>query len=146
MFDLLIKNADIYDGNGSDPVKGNIWVEAGIVAGMGSDAPTARETVDADGLAVMPGFVDLHTHYDAQVTWDPSCSPSPSLGVTTCVMGNCGFGIVPSPPRIRDTIMKNLSVVEELLLQVGDAWRLNLEIKDYDVCLRRQDIGDTGRF
>ena len=62
MFDLLIKNADIYDGNGSDPVKGNIWVEAGEVAGIGSDAPTVRETVDADGLAVMPGFVDLHTH------------------------------------------------------------------------------------
>ncbi len=61
-------------------------------------------------------------------------------------MGNCGFGIVPSPPRIRDTIMKNLSVVEELLLQVGDAWRLNLEIKDYGVRLRRQHIGDTGKF
>ena len=146
MFDLLIKNADIYDGNGSDPVKENNWVEAGKVAGIGSDAPTARETVDADGLSVMPGFVDLHTHYDAQVTWDPTCSPSPSLGVTTCVMGNCGFGIVPSPPRIRDTIMKNLSLVEELLLQVGDDWRLNLEIKDYGVRLRRQHIGDTGTF
>ena len=61
-------------------------------------------------------------------------------------MGNCGFGIVPSPPRIRDTIMKNLSLVEELLLQVGDDWRLNLEIKDYGVRLRRQHIGDTGTF
>ena len=61
-------------------------------------------------------------------------------------MGNCGFGIVPSPPRIRDTIMKNLSVVEELLLQVGDTWRLNLEIKDYGVRLRRQHIGVTGKF
>ena len=79
---------------------------------MDSDAPTARETVDTDGLAVMPGFVGLHTHYDVQVTWDPTCFPSPSLGVTTCVMGHCGFGIVPSPPKIRDTIMKNLSVVE----------------------------------
>ena len=77
---------------------------------MGSDAPTARETVDADGLAVMLGFVGLHTHYDVQVTWDPTCFPSPALGVTTCVIGNCGFGIVPSPPKIRDTIMKNLSV------------------------------------
>ena len=112
MFDLLIKNAEIYDGTGGDPVRGNLWIEDGKVAGMGSDAPAARETVDADGLAVMPGFVDLHTHYDAQVTWDPTCSPSPSLGVTTCVMGYCGFGIVPSPPKIRDTIMKNLSVVE----------------------------------
>ena len=53
---------------------------------MGSDAPTVRETVDADGFAVMPGFVDLHTHYDVQVTWDPTCFSSPSLGVTACVM------------------------------------------------------------
>ncbi|MEC8165993.1 MAG: hypothetical protein VX079_15690, partial [Pseudomonadota bacterium] len=65
---------------------------------MGSDAPTARETVDADGLAVMLGFVGLHTHYNVQVAWDPTCFPSPSLGITTWVMGNCGFGIVPSPP------------------------------------------------
>ena len=83
---------------------------------MDSDAPTARETVDTDGLAVMPGFVGLHTHYDVQVTWDPTCFPSPSLGVTTCVMGNWGFGIVPSPPKIRDTIMKNPSVVEGINL------------------------------
>ena len=83
---------------------------------MGSDAPTAREIVDADGLAVMPGFVGLHTHYDVQVTWDPTCFPSPSLGVTTCVKGNSGFGIVPSPPKIRDTIMKNPSVVEGINL------------------------------
>ena len=60
----------------------------------------------------MPGIVGLHTHYDVQVTWDSTCFPSPSLGVTTCIIGNCGFGIVPSPPKIRDTIMKNLSVVE----------------------------------
>ncbi|MEC7396091.1 MAG: hypothetical protein VX639_02940 [Pseudomonadota bacterium] len=73
MFDLLIKNADIYDGNGSDPVKENNWVKAGKVAGIGSDAPTVRETVAADSVAVMPGFVDLHTYYDAQVTWDPTC-------------------------------------------------------------------------
>ena len=58
----------------------------------------------------------LHTQHDAQVTWDPTCSPSPSLGVTTCVMGNCSFGIVPSPPKIRDTIMKNPSVVEGINL------------------------------
>ena len=98
MYDLLIKNAKIYDGTGADLMEGNIWVEDGKVAGFGADMPEAREVVDADGLALMPGFVDLHTHYDAQVTWDPTCSPSPSLGVTTCVMGNCGFGIVPSPP------------------------------------------------
>ena len=125
MHDLLIKNAEIYDGTGADLMVGNIWVEDGKIAGIGSDIPKARQVVDADGLAVMPGFVDLHTHYDAQVTWDPTCSPSPSLGVTTCVMGNCGFGIVPSPPEIRDTIMKNLSVVEGMdleALRAGINW------------------------
>ena len=103
MFDILIKNAKIIDGTGCEPVQGNIWIQDGKVAGSGADTPEAREVIDADGLAVMPGFVDLHTHYDAQITWDPTCSPSPSLGVTTCVMGNCGFGIVPSPPEVRDT-------------------------------------------
>ena len=68
--------------------------------------------VDAGGLALMPGIIDIHTHYDAQVTWDPTLSPSPSLGVTTAVIGNCGFGIVPSPPHLRDLIMRNLAVVE----------------------------------
>ena len=126
MFDILIKNAKIIDGTGGEPVQGNIWIQDGKVAGSGVDTPEAREVIDADGLSVMPGFVDLHTHYDAQITWDPTCSPSPSLGVTTCVMGNCGFGIVPSPPEVRDTIMKNLSVVEGMdldALRAGIDWQ-----------------------
>jgi len=126
MDDLLIKDVEIYDGTGNEPIKGNIWVEDGKVVGIGGETPEARETIDADGLALMPGFVDLHTHYDAQVTWDKTCSPSPSLGVTTCVVGNCGFGIVPSPPGVRDTIMKNLSVVEGMdldALRAGIDWQ-----------------------
>jgi N-acyl-D-aspartate/D-glutamate deacylase len=69
---------------------------------------------------------DLHTHYGAQITWDPTLSPSPSLGVTTAVMGNCGFGIVPSPPHLRDPIMRNLAVVEGMdldALRAGIDWR-----------------------
>src|SRR5262249_44191091 len=88
---------------------------------VGKDADLV---VDAGGLALMPGIIDLHTHYDAQVTWDPTLSPSPSLGVTTAVMGNCGFGIVPSPPPLRDKIMRNLAVVAGLDL---DALRTGID-------------------
>ena len=105
MSDLLIKNVEIFDGTGADPVQGNLAVADGKIIALGADTPAAAQEIDADGLAVMPGFVDLHTHFDAQVTWDRTCSPSPSLGVTTCVMGNCGFGIVPSPPDVRDVVV-----------------------------------------
>src|SRR5258706_12438218 len=73
----------------------------------------------------MPGIVDLHTHYDAQVTWDPTLSPSSALGVTTAVMGNCGFGIAPCPAAQRDTVLRNLSVVEGMDLdglRAGVRW------------------------
>ncbi|HWA38294.1 MAG TPA: amidohydrolase family protein [Burkholderiales bacterium] len=81
--------------------------------------------MDAGGLALMPGIVDLHTHYDAQVTWDRTLSPSPSLGVTTAVMGNCGFGIAPCPAGARETMLRNLSVVEGMdldALLAGTRW------------------------
>ena len=81
--------------------------------------------IDADGLTLAPGFIDLHTHYDAQITWDRTLSPSPSLGVTTVVMGNCGFGIVPAAPPVRDLILRNLSVVEGMdldALRAGVRW------------------------
>ena len=112
MHDLVIRGATVVDGLGHDPVRADVAVEGGRIAAIGNVSGEARETVDAGGLALMPGIIDIHTHYDAQVTWDPTLSPSPSLGVTTAVMGNCGFGIVPSPPPLRDLIMRNLAVVE----------------------------------
>jgi len=139
MFDLLIKDAEIHAGLGSAPVRANLWTENGRVAGIGTEAPEARDVIDAGGRALMPGFVDLHTHFDAQITWDRTCSPSPSLGVTTCVMGNCGFGIVPSPPAVRDTIMKNLSVVEGMdldALRAGIDWQFE-SFADYMGALER---------
>jgi N-acyl-D-amino-acid deacylase len=122
--DLVIRGATVHDGLGSPGRVADVGVKDGRIAEVGRVAD-AHETFDAGGLALMPGIVDLHTHYDAQVTWDPTLSPSPSLGVTTAVMGNCGFGIAPCPADRRDTMVKNLSVVEGMdldALQSGTRW------------------------
>ncbi len=126
MADLVIRGATIVDGLGHDPVRADLAVTDGRISEIGDIKPNGAETVDAGGLTLMPGIIDIHTHYDAQVTWDPTLSPSPSLGVTTAVMGNCGFGIVPSPPHLRDLIMRNLAVVEGMdidALRAGIDWR-----------------------
>jgi N-acyl-D-amino-acid deacylase len=121
MNDLLIRGATVYDGTGAAGRVAEVAVKDGRFTASGP----ARRTIDAGGLALMPGIVDVHTHYDAQVTWDPTLSPSVSLGVTTAVMGNCGFGIAPCPASLRETMVRNLSVVEgmdlEALLQ-GTRW------------------------
>ena len=112
MHDLIIRNAQIFDGTGLAPVLSDVAVSNGRIAHIGHTTEAAKETIDAQGLALMPGIVDLHTHYDAQVTWDRTMSPSPALGVTTAVIGNCGFGIAPCPAPLQETMLKNLSVVE----------------------------------
>ena len=125
MYDLAIRGATVVDGLGNAPVAADVAVKDGRIAAVGRLAESAAETVEADGLTLAPGIVDLHTHYDAQITWDRTLSPSPSLGVTTAVMGNCGFGIVPSPPQARELIIRNLSVVEGMdldALRTGIRW------------------------
>jgi len=112
MHDLIISNAQVYDGTGLPPVLTDVAVSNGRITHIGQVTDSAHEIIDAQGLALMPGIVDLHTHYDAQVTWDRTMSPSPALGVTTAVIGNCGFGIAPCPAPLRETMLKNLSVVE----------------------------------
>ena len=106
MHDLVIRGATVVDGLGHDPIRADLAVRDGRIAAIGDLGKDALEIVNAGGLALMPGIIDLHTHYDAQVTWDPTLSPSPSLGVTTAIMGNCGFGIVPAPAPLRDMIMR----------------------------------------
>ena len=118
MFDLLIRGAKLFDGLGSAPVVGNLAVTQGRIVAMGAGSGAALRTIDADGLALMPGIIDNHTHYDAQVTWDPVASPSPALGVTTAVIGNCGFTIAPCRPADRERIMRNLTQVEGMSLDV----------------------------
>src|ERR671927_293659 len=102
MHDLVIRGATVVGGLGRDPLRADVAVKDGRITKIGEVDADAAAVVDAGGLTLMPGIIDLHTHYDAQVTWDPTLSPSPSLGVTTAVIGNCGFGIVPSPPPLRD--------------------------------------------
>jgi len=125
MYDLIIRGATIVDGLGHAPRRAELAVKDGHIAAIGEVGKDAAELVDAGGLTLMPGIIDLLTDYDAQGSWDPTLSPSPSLGVTTAVMGNCGFGIVPSPPSLRDKIMRNLAVVEGMdlgALRAGISW------------------------
>ncbi len=136
--DLVIRGATVIDGLGNKPIRADVAVRNGRITAVGEIGSDGAESVDAGGLALMPGIIDLHTHYDAQVTWDPTLSPSPSLGVTTAVMGNCGFGIVPSPPPLRDKIMRNLAVVEGMdldALRAGIDWRFQ-SFAEYMAMLR----------
>ena len=123
MLDLLFRGATVVDGTGAPAFQADVGVRDGRIAE--ADGQSAKETVDADGLFLMPGIVDVHTHYDAQITWDPTLSPSVGLGVTTAIMGNCGFGIAPCPAPLRETMVRNLSVVEGMdlgALLSGTRW------------------------
>ncbi len=114
--ELIIRNARIHDGLGGHERLGDMAVDGGRIVAVGEVPGSGRTEIDAQGQVLMPGVIDIHTHYDAQLTWDPTASPSPSLGVTTVVIGNCGFGIAPAPPDARDTLLANLSVVEAMSL------------------------------
>ena len=116
--DLLIKNALVFDGSSSEPKIQDVSVDKGLIQEVGFKLQVqAIQTINADGLALMPGIIDSHTHYDAQITWDPFASPSPALGVTTAIIGNCGFTIAPCKPDDRDITMRNLTQVEGMSLQ-----------------------------
>ena len=121
MYDLLIRGALIADGLGGPLVAADVAVAEGRIAAVGDCGRAARQVVDAGGLVVSPGIIDIHTHYDAQLTWDVTASPSPALGATTVVIGNCGFGIAPCPAAARDLVARNLSAVEGMPLEALSA-------------------------
>jgi len=140
MVDLVIRGAAVIDGLGHEPTRADVAVTDGRIVAIGDIRDKGAETIDAGGLTLSPGIVDVHTHYDAQVTWDSTLSPSPSLGVTTAVMGNCGFGIVPAPADARDLVIRNLSVVEGMdldALRAGIKWDFE-SFGDYMAMLRRR--------
>jgi N-acyl-D-aspartate/D-glutamate deacylase len=125
MYDLVFRGALLLEGRGAPPRRGDLALAADKIAAVGEVHGAARETIDADGLALMPGIIDNHTHYDAQLTWDPWVSPSPALGVTTAVIGNCGFTIAPCRAADRERVMRNLTQVEGMslaALRAGIRW------------------------
>jgi N-acyl-D-aspartate/D-glutamate deacylase len=136
VLDLLIRGATVLDGSGRPGRIEDVAVSGGKIVPAEN---SARKVIDAGGLALMPGIIDLHTHYDAQVTWDPRLTPSVALGVTTAILGNCGFGIAPCPPQQRETMLKNLSVVEGMdldALLAGTRWDFE-SFADYLAALER---------
>jgi N-acyl-D-aspartate/D-glutamate deacylase len=118
MFDLVIRDVILIDGLGTPPRRGGVAVKDGRIVEVGRILGSSMVTVDAEGLALMPGIIDNHTHYDAQLTWDRWASPSPGLGVTTAIIGNCGFTIAPCRERDRELVMRNLTQVEGMSLDV----------------------------
>lgn len=125
MFDLLIRNARVIDGTGSAARSADLGVIDGRIAEIGHLPEPARRTIDADGQVLAPGFVDIHTHYDAQVFWDPTIGPSCYHGVTTVLAGNCGFSIAPLSKDAAPYLLRMLARVEgmpEASLKAGVPW------------------------
>jgi N-acyl-D-amino-acid deacylase len=143
MHDLVIRNALLVDGLGSVPRHGSLAVAGGRITAVGDDAGAGRQAIDAAGLALAPGIIDNHTHYDAQVTWDPDLAASTAVGVTTAIIGNCGFTIAPCRPADRDLTMRNLTNVEGMSLEAlraGIRWEFET-VPEYLAMLERNGSG-----
>ena len=114
MHDLLIKNGTVFDGSGGESQSLDIAIKDGRISGLGANLGEASETIDARDHIVTPGFIDLHTHYDGQVSWDDTLQPSVNHGVTTAVMGNCGVGFAPCRAEDRDKLIRLMEGVEDI--------------------------------
>ena len=124
-YDLLIRGGTLLDGSGGEPYIADVGVRGGLIADVGPRLGRGREEIDAVGLLVTPGFVDIHTHYDGQVTWENRLVPSSAHGVTTAIMGNCGVGFAPCRPEHRDPLIRLMEGVEDIpypVLAEGLPW------------------------
>ena len=144
-YDIKITGGDIVDGSGGPRRKGDVAIADGKVVALGDAPGAANETIVATGHVVSPGFVDIHTHYDAQVLWDPMLTISPWHGVTSVVVGNCGFGVAPTKPEHRDLILRTLERVEGMSLAalkagIGTDWPFQT-FPEYMDALERQPLG-----
>ena len=125
MHDLVIRGGTIVDGSGGKPYQGDVVIDGGIITAVGNLTAQGREEIDATGKFVTPGFVDIHTHYDGQATWDSEMAPSSWHGVTTVVMGNCGVGFAPAKPDKHEWLIGLMEGVEDIpgtALAEGMTW------------------------
>ena len=125
MLDWLIKGGTVVDGTGAAPYVADVGVRDGRIVEVGDITTPARQTLQAQGLWITPGFIDIHTHYDGQATWDACFTPSIYHGVTTVVMGNCGVGFAPVRPGHEDDLVKLMEGVEDIpgaALHEGIRW------------------------
>jgi len=137
--ELVVRGGTVYDGTGADGQRADVAITNGVITEIGPEIKGERE-LDASGCAVTPGFIDIHTHYDAQVFWDPQLRPSSSHGVTTVVAGNCGFGIAPTRDEHHETIARTLENVEDMdvdTLSAGIAWEFTTLPEYLDLVARR---------
>ncbi len=124
-FDIIIRNGTVHDGTGGEPYIADIAVRDGMIVSMGAIAGSAAEEIDAGGMIVTPGFIDLHTHLDGHVTWESVLYPATGHGVTTAVIGNCGVGFAPCRPQDRETLIRLMETVEDISfadLSAGLPW------------------------
>src|SRR3954463_16824039 len=126
MHDLVIRNGQIVDGTGAPRFAGDVAVDDGRITEVGDVSGKGNREIDADGCVVAPGWVDIHTHYDGQATWDPEITPSSWHGVTTVVMGNCGVGFAPVRPGAENFLIELMEGVEDIpgtALHEGIDWQ-----------------------
>src|SRR5579862_3467949 len=126
MHDLVIRHGTVVDGTGRPRFAADVAIDDGHLTALGAVASRGRREIDARDLLVTPGWVDVHTHYDGQATWDPLLAPSSWHGVTTLVMGNCGVGFAPRRPGQEDFLIELMEGVEDIpgtALHEGIAWR-----------------------
>ena len=149
MHDLVIENARLIDGTGAPARHGSLAVADGRIAAVGRDVGSGRARVDAQGLVLAPGIIDLHTHFDAQLIWDPFASPSVALGVTSMVIGNCGFTIAPCRAPDRDLTLRNLTHVEGMpldALRAGVQWEFETYPEYLQMLERRGVVPNVASF
>ncbi len=143
-YDLVIRNGTIVDGLGGEPYVGDVAISDGVIVALGTAEGTGATEIDATGLLVTPGFVDLHTHYDGQAIWSDRLSPSSSHGVTTALMGNCGVGFAPCRAEDHDVLVDVMAGVEDIpgvVMTDGLPWDWETFPQDLDALdSRRRDI------